>query len=47
MSGSSTSSWRRLARWALWFVLAVAVVAVLFEVVFPWFEVTYYNPTLG
>lgn len=37
----------RLGRWLLWAVLAVVVLVVLFEVVFPWFESNYYNPTIG
>ncbi len=38
----------RSLRVVLWLVVAVAVVAVLFTVVFPWFDRTFVtDPTLG
>ena len=44
---SDATTGRRILRWLALVVLAAVVVVVLFEVVFPWFEVTYYNPTIG
>lgn len=41
---------QRSARWVLWLVAAVvagAVVVVLFEYVFPWIEMNYYDPSIG
>ena len=34
-------------RWLVIAIVAVAVLALLFEVVFPWVERTFYNPTMG
>lgn len=46
MSDTRTRS-RRWLRWLVLAVLAVAAVVLLFQVVFPWFEVAYYNPTIS
>lgn len=47
MSASETPTWQRMVVWILWIAAGLAVVALLFEVVFPWFEVNYYNPTIS
>lgn len=41
------STGARVLRWLVLAVLFLAVVALLFEVVFPWFEVNYYDPSIG
>lgn len=47
MNASETPTWQRVLIWALWVAATLVAVVLLFEVVFPWFEVTYYNPTIS
>jgi hypothetical protein len=44
---SRRSTGARVVRWLVLAVLAAIAVVVLFEVVFPWFEVNYYDPSIG